>query len=367
MTTPEPRPSVLKISPYVPGRSTSDGGEKLHKLSSNENPLGASPKAQEAFRAAATSLERYPDGGSTDLREAIARRYGLSAERIICGNGSDEILALIANTFLREGDEALFTEHAFLVYKIWTLAAGAEPVIVPETNLAASVDTLLAAVTPRTRVVFLANPNNPTGSYTSAEEVRRLREGLPEGVLLVLDAAYAEYVRRNDYEAGIELVATRQDTIMTRTFSKIHGLAGLRLGWAYGPPAVIDAMHRVRGPFNVNAPAIAAGVAAIGDQAHVERSVAHNDRWLPELTERIRALGYGVPPSVGNFILIDFSPLSGASAAEADAFLSKRGVVLRQVAAYGLPQMLRMTIGDDEANEATIAALAAYKDSLPRG
>ncbi len=365
--TPEPRPSVLEIAAYVPGRASSGSAGKQHKLSSNENPLGASPKAREAFIAAASSLERYPDGGATALREAIASRYGLNASRIICGNGSDELLSILATTFLSPGDEAIFTEHGFLVYRIVTLAAGATPVVVPETGLAADVDAILAAVTPRTKVVFLANPNNPTGSYTSADQVRRLREGLPDGVLLVIDAAYAEYVRRNDYDAGIEMVATRDDTVMTRTFSKIHGLAALRIGWAFAPAAVIDAMHRVRGPFNVNAAAIAAGVAAMGDNAHVDRSIAHNERWLPEVSERIRALGFGVPPSVGNFILIDFAPVAGADAKAADAFLGARGVVLRQVAAYGLPQMLRMTIGDEEANEATFAALKAYHEGLGVG
>jgi len=364
---PTPRPSVLKIAPYVPGRSSSGSAGKQHKLSSNENPLGPSPAAREAFLAAATGLERYPEGGAPQLREAIAAKYGLNPDNIICGNGSDEILSIIASAYLSPGDEAIFTEHGFLMYKIVTLAAGASPVIVPETGLAADVDTILAAVTPQTRVVFLANPNNPTGSYTSAEEVKRLREGLPEGVLLVIDAAYAEYVRRNDYDAGIELVATRDDTIMTRTFSKIHGLAGLRIGWAFAPASVMDVLHRVRAPFNVNSAAIAAGVAALADHQHVDRSVAHNERWLPELTTRITELGFGVAPSVGNFILIDIAKLDGADAAAADAFLGARGVVLRNVAAYGLPQMLRMTIGDDEANEATIAALAAFKDSLKGG
>jgi len=365
--SPEPRPSVLKIAPYIPGRSKSGAAGKQHKLSSNENPLGPSPAAREAFLTAATSLERYPDGGATELREAIAALYGLAPERIICGNGSDEILAMVANAYLGPGDEAIFTAHAFLVYRIVTLAAGATPVVVEEPDLAAEVDRILAAVTERTRVVFLANPNNPTGSYTPVTEVKRLRESLPGNVLLVLDAAYAEYVRRNDYESGIELVATRGDTIMTRTFSKIHGLAALRLGWAYAPAAVIDALHRVRGPFNVNAPAIAAGTAAIKDRAHVERAVDHNTRWLGELPPRLEDLGFRVPPSVGNFILVDFAPVAGADAAAADDFLGERGVIMRRMTGYGLPQMLRMTIGDDEANEAALEALAAYRDALARG
>ena len=364
---PAARESILRIAPYIPGRSTAGAARKEYKLSSNENPLGPSPAAREAFIAAATSLERYPDGGATLLRDAIADTYGLKADRIICGNGSDEILSMIAHAFLAEGDEAIFTEHAFLMYRIVTLAAGADPVVVAEPDMQIDVDAILAAVTERTKVVFLANPNNPTGSYTPAAEVKRLREGLPASVLLVIDAAYAEYVRKNDYESGIELVATRDDTIMTRTFSKIHALAGLRLGWAYAPAAVIDALHRVRGPFNVNAPAIAAGVAALADRAHMEEAVAHNAYWLPEVSRRVRELGFAVPDSVGNFILIDFSPVEGADAGDADDFLGARGCVLRRVAGYGLPQMLRMTIGDEEANEAVIAALSEYRKGLPGG
>lgn len=362
--SPSPRPAVLSIAPYVPGRSKAGFDGVNHKLSSNENPLGPSPYAREAYLAAAASLERYPDGGARALREAIADAYGLNAERIICGNGSDEILAMLANVYLAPGDEAIFTEHAFLVYRIVTLAAGATPVMVPETDLKADVDAMLAAVTERTKIVFLANPNNPTGAYLPAADVRRLRDGLPSGVLLVVDAAYAEYVRKNDYESGIELVATRDDTVMTRTFSKIHALAALRLGWAYAPDAVIDALHRVRGPFNVNAPAIAAGAAAITDRAHMAAAVTHNDVWLPKLTEEISAMGFAVPPSVGNFLLIDFVGVPGADAGAADDFLGERGVVLRRVSSYGLPTMLRMSVGDEAANRATLDALAAYRSEL---
>ena len=361
---PAPRPSVLKIAPYVPGRSSAQTTAKIHKLSSNENPLGPSTSALEAFGNAATALERYPEGGAARLRVAIGEAYGLNPSRIVCGNGSDELLALLANAFLQEGDEAIFTEHAFLVYRIATLAAGGVPVVVAERDLKTDVDAMLAAVSERTKLVFLANPNNPTGSYISFDEVRRLREGLPSSVLLVLDAAYAEYVRRNDYDAGIELVATRTDTVMTRTFSKIHGLAGLRLGWLYAPEPVVAALDRIRSPFNINAAAIEAGIAAIADRAHVERAVEHNNAWLPELSRRLEALGFKVPPSVGNFILIDFSPVEGADAAAADDFLGERGIILRAMAGYGLPQMLRMTVGDDEANEATIAALTEYRASL---
>lgn len=242
---PEPRPGILEIAPYVPGRTKAAGGAKLHKLSSNETPLGPSPRAVEAFSACAGHLELYPDGGSTGLREAIADVYGLNPERMICGNGSDEILELVARTYIGPGDEGLYSEYGFLVYKIAILAAGGTPVVAPEQNLTTDVDALLARVTPRTKVVFLANPNNPTGTYLPFDEIRRLHAGLPPSVLLVLDAAYAEYVRRNDYEAGVELAATADNVLMTRTFSKIYGLAALRIGWGYGPAHVIDALNRL--------------------------------------------------------------------------------------------------------------------------
>jgi histidinol-phosphate aminotransferase len=362
---PRPRPGVLAIDPYVPGRSSAAPGRKLHKLSSNETPLGPSPRAREAYAAAGAALERYPDGSATALREAIGAAHGLAADRIVCGNGSDELLELIARTYLGPGDEGLFTEHGFLVYRIAILAAGATPVVAPERDLTTDVDALLARVTPATKVVFLANPNNPTGTYIPIQEVRRLHAGLPPHVLLVLDAAYAEYVRRNDYESGIELVSSSPNVVMTRTFSKIHGLAALRIGWMYGPAEVVDAINRVRGPFNLSAPAIAAGVAAIGDRAFVETAVAFNDEWLAWTCARIEALGLTVTPSVGNFLLVHFPDTPGRTAADADAFLTQEGIVLRRVAAYGLPNALRMTIGDEEANRAVVAALAAFLGRAP--
>src|SRR5690606_21098475 len=323
---PMPRPGVLDIEAYVPGEAQVPGGLKPIKLSSNETPLGPSPKAVAAFAAAGAALERYPDGQATLLRAAIARRFGLNPDRIVCGAGSDEIISLLAHAYLGPGDEGLFTEHGFLLYRIVVLAAGATPVVAPETNLRADVDAILARVTPRTRVVFLANPNNPTGTYLSIDEVRRLRAGLPGGVLLVLDAAYAEYVRKNDYEAGLELVATTENTVMTRTFSKIFGLAGLRIGWAYCPAAVADALNRIRGPFNLSAPSIAAGAAAMDDWAHIEAAVRHNDEWLPWLTTEIEALGLTVTPSVANFILVHFPTAPGRDAAACDAVLKTRGI-----------------------------------------
>src|SRR3954451_17589527 len=242
-TRPQPRQGVLEIDAYVPGKSSAPGVDKIFKLSSNETPLGPSPKAIAAYNAVARHLEDYPDGSASDLREAIGRVFGLDPDRIVCGAGSDDLLNLLARAYLADGDEAIHTTHGFLVYPIATLGTGAKPVVAAEKNYTADVDAILAAVTPRTKIVFLANPNNPTGTYVPFDEVKRLHAGLPPDVVLVLDAAYAEYVRRNDYESGIELVATTDNTVMCRTFSKIHGLAALRLGWLYGPAHVVDALN----------------------------------------------------------------------------------------------------------------------------
>ncbi|AFL53596.1 histidinol-phosphate aminotransferase [Sinorhizobium fredii] len=360
LKSPEPRPGILDIAAYVPGREHAPGVAKVHKLSSNETPLGASPRAIEAFQQAAFNLERYPDGQAHALKDAIAAVHGLNPANILCGNGSDELLGLLCHTYLGPGDEGIVTEHGFLVYKIQVTAAGGTPVTVEERDARVDVDAILAAVTERTKIVFIANPGNPTGTYIPVDEVRRLHAGLPAGVVLVLDAAYAEYVRRNDYEAGIELVSANRNVVMTRTFSKIYGLAGLRIGWMYAPREVVDALDRVRGPFNLSAPAIAAGAAAIRDQAFVVTALDHNLAWLPRVSEALTAIGLRVTPSVTNFVLIHFPEAGGQSTEEADAFLTGRGFILRAVRAYGFPNALRMTIGSEEANEGVIAALTEF-------
>lgn len=357
---PTPRPGVLAIEAYVPGESTLPGGVKPIKLSSNETPLGPSPAAIEAYKAAAADLERYPDGQATALRAAIGNRYGLDPARIVCGAGSDELLTMLAHAYLGPGDEAIYTQHGFLVYRIAILACGATPVVANETNLTADVDNILAKVTVRTRMVFLANPNNPTGTYLPIQEVRRLRAALPDNVILVLDGAYAEYVRRNDYESGIELVATTANTVMTRTFSKIFGLAALRIGWAYCPAPIADALNRIRGPFNMSSPSILAGAAAMQDVAHTEAAVAHNDEWLAWLATEIGKLGLQVTPSVANFLLIHFPPASAIGAAACDEYLKSRGIILRRVVSYGLPDCLRLTVGTAEDNRAVVSALAVF-------
>jgi histidinol-phosphate aminotransferase len=357
---PQPRPEILAIDPYVPGKSHVPGLDTVHKLSSNESPLGPSRKAIEAVRALTDRLELYPDGASTALREAIARRFGLDPARIICGNGSDELLALLAHVFLHPGEEGLYSQYGFLTYPICIRAAGGIPVVAEETDRTASVDAILAKVSARTKVVYLANPNNPTGTYIPFSEVKRLHEGLPPHALLVIDAAYAEYVTRNDYAAGVELAATADNVVMTRTFSKIHGLASLRIGWGYGSAHVIDALNRVRGPFNLNGAAQVAGVASLGDAAHIDRAVAHNAHWLPWLSAAIAGLGIEVTPSVGNFLLLTFPRRSGRSAADADAYLSARGYILRAVGAYGLPDSLRLTVGSEASNRGVVASLGEF-------
>lgn len=358
-TRPQPRSGIMDITAYAPGKSGA-AGAKVHKLSSNESPIGASPQAVAAYMAAADKLELYPDGSASLLRENIAARYGLKASHIVCGAGSDELLQLLAHAYLGPGDEAIYSQYGFLVYPIAIKSNGATAMVANEKNHTADVDAMLNLVSPRTRMVFLANPNNPTGTYLPFSEVKRLHAGLPRDVLLVLDAAYAEYVTRNDYESGIELVATHDNVVMTRTFSKIFGLAALRLGWAYCPEHVADVLNRIRGPFNVSAPAIAAGAAAMTDQAFVERAVAHNNTWLPWLTQELAALGIGVTPSVGNFLLLHFPEDASRSAPAADTHLSSKGFVLRRMEAYGLPGALRLSIGSEEANRALVEALRDF-------
>lgn len=356
----KPVPGILSIEPYVGGRSEAPGGGPLHKLSSNESPLGPSTAAIEAYRQASSSLHMYPDGSAVALRKTIGDVYGLNPDRLICGNGSDEILHLLPQIYAGGGDEVMFSEHGFLVYRIATLAASATPVVVPETELRTDVDGFLKRASDRTRIVFVANPNNPTGSYNTAAELRRLRAGLPEQCLLVVDAAYAEYVDRNDYESGIELVATTPNTLMTRTFSKIYGLASLRVGWGYGPADVVDAFNRVRGPFNLSTPAQAAAIAALQDRQHVALSREHNSRWLQWLSENISAFGLKVHPASANFLMVEFPTTGSRTAADADRFLMNRGVILRALGAYGLPHCLRISVGTEDANRAAVAALKEF-------
>ncbi len=359
MTGPQALPNILEITPYK-------GGQKLvgaHKLSSNENPLGCSPAAQTAVVEAAKKMELYPDGSAAALRDAIGAKYGIDADRIVCGAGSDEIFQLLGRAYLRPGDNIVQSQHGFLVYRLIAQQSGAETRSAPEKELKTDVDAMLERVDENTKIVFLANPNNPTGSYIPYSEVKRMHEGLPENVLLVLDGAYAEYVRNNDYSSGLELAGEHANVLMTRTFSKIHGLAALRLGWAYGPESVIDAIHRTRGPFNVSAVAQAAGIAAINDDAFQAQSADHNISELERVRSAVEAAGFKTYPSVGNFVLIEFPEAAGRTSAEADTFLRNRGIVIRDVNVYGLPTCLRASIGTAAQNDDMIAAIEAFSKS----
>jgi histidinol-phosphate aminotransferase len=340
----------------VPGKSGGGDGRPVIKLSSNESALGPSPKAVEAAKTAAETMVRYPDGGAVKLREALGRRWGLDPARLICGSGSDELLEMLPRAYAGPGDEILYSQYGFAVYPIATRAVGATPVTAPETEFRTDVDAMLAAVTDKTRIVFLANPNNPTGSYIPASEVRRLREGLPDDVLLVIDSAYAEFVGRGDYSDGAELVHDSDNTVMTRTFSKIYSLAGLRIGWLYGPAHIVDVLNRIRAPFNVNAVALAAAEAALGDETHVEKAREHNDRWIPRLTQSLRGMGLTVHDSVVNFVLVRF-PGGAEQAQAAERYLAERRIYVRNLNAYGIADGLRINIGLEHE-------MAALTDSL---
>jgi len=353
-----PRPSILSVEPYVGGESKVPGVNRIIKLSSNEGAFGPPPAAIEAIAHSAAGAHRYPDGGATALREAIGARFGLDPARIVCGNGSDELLSMLILAYGGEGTELIMSAHGFMMYDLTGRWAGCRVIKVPEKNLTADVDGLLAAVGPRTRMMFLANPNNPTGSILPQAEVERLRRELRDDVLLVLDAAYAEYVTRPDYDAGQKLVDATPNTVMCRTFSKIFGLGGMRLGWAYAPPAIVDVLGRVRGPFNVNAAAMAAGIAALAEPGWVEASVAHNTEWRGKVADALAAAGLKTWPSEGNFLLVDFGSADRAKAA--DTHLRARGLIVRAMGGYGLGQMLRVTIGTAEECTLVTEALVAF-------
>jgi len=357
---PVPRPGILDIAPYVGGEAKIAGVERPIRLASNESALGPSRAAVAAYRALAGEIHRYPDGNAEELRAVLGRRHGFEPARIVCGAGSDELIALLMRSYAGLGDEVLYSRHGFAIYPIAALAAGATSVAAPERALTTDVDALLARVTPRTRAVFLANPNNPTGTYIAAAEMARLHAALPGSVLLVIDAAYAEFVNRNDYEAGATLVDRAENVVMLRTFSKIYALAGLRLGWAYCPLAVAEVLNRVRGPFNVSAAAQAAGIAAVEDTAALERARAHNDAWLPWFSQRLAALGLPLTPSVANFVLPRFPDAPGRDADAAFGFLQSRGILTRKLKAYGLPHHLRITIGTGTEMERVAAVLGEF-------
>lgn len=359
MTAPKPRASILEIAAYKPGRSKAGAGVAARKLSANESALGTSPRAREAYIDAAMNLHRYPDGSTTLLRQALADHFGTTPDRVICGHGSDDLIELLAIAYCGEGDEVIVTEHAFLIYSIAARTAGATPVVVPENGLRTDIEAILTGVTPRTKMVFVANPNNPTGTYISRAELNDLRARLRDDILLVVDAAYAEFADPEDYTPGLELARETDNVVMLRTFSKAYGLANLRLGWGCAAPAIIDILNRIRGPFNVSGPAQAAGIAALEDEVFMARVLTHNAEWRRWYTEALTRLGLEVVPSVANFLLFQF-PDAERSAALADDYLTRHGLLLRRTDEYLLPNSLRVTIGTQEENEAVIAALTAF-------
>jgi histidinol-phosphate aminotransferase len=353
----EPKPGIMDIALYEGGKASIAGVTNVVKLSSNENPYGPSPAAQDAVRRSVHELHRYPSTDHASLREALAEAHGLQADRIICGAGSDEIIHFLCQAYAGPGTEVIHTEHGFAMYRISTLVAGGTPVEVPERERVTDVDQILAACTERTRLVFIANPNNPTGTMIGLAEVERLAEGLPEQCLLVLDGAYAEYVE--GYDGGAKLVEMRDNVVMTRTFSKLYGLGGLRIGWAYAPKPVIDVLNRVRGPFNLSGTALAAAEAAVRDTAYVEKCRDDNARLRAWLSEALAEHGVPCDTSTANFVLARFGSREEAEAC--DLYQQSQGLIVRRVAGYNLPNCLRITVGDEPSCRRVAYCVGQFK------
>jgi histidinol-phosphate aminotransferase len=355
-----PRPGLDRIQPYQPGQRPIGGGGPGIKLSANESALGPSPHALAAYSDAAAVIERYPDANAVAIRQAISRRYGIKADNILMGIGSDELLSALVRAYAGAGDEVLYPTATFPMYRIYAMATGADIVQAPDVGYGADVNSLLGAVTECTKVVIVANPNNPTGTYLSSSEMERLRAGLRDDILLIIDAAYAEYVTKHDYDPGIALVEATDNTAMTRTFSKVHGMASLRLGWCYAHPDIVSIVGRIRSPFNVSSAGQAAGIAALADRAHEDKVVAHTAKWHGIATQRLSALGLEITGTEGNFVCIRFPDEDGKRAADADAFLRQRDIITRSMAGFGLPKHLRITIGLEDEMVACLDAIDEF-------
>ncbi len=359
MSGPKTHPWIEKLGVYSAGKSKAAGTAKPVKLSANESALGPSPLAMDAYRNEAPNLFRYPDPVYADLRAALADKYDLEASRIVCGVGSDELLKTACRAYLGPGDEALFVAHSFSMYPIAIKSVGAAAIEVPDVDYKADVDKILTAVTERTKLIFIANPNNPTGTYISRRDVKRLIENISSNILLVYDAAYAEFMDQDDYTDGIELVEHHENVFVTRTFSKLYGLAALRLGWGYAPKNVAETLDKCRDPFNVPSSAQAAGVAALKDTEFEQKVISHTAQWRDWLSTELSSLGLTVIPSVTNFILFRFDD-ENKSAASANEFLTKRGYILRYYSGQGLDKFLRLTIGTADENEEVIKLLKEF-------
>jgi histidinol-phosphate aminotransferase len=356
--TIRPQPGIMDIELYQGGASKIEGQAEPLKLSSNENPFGASPKAIAAVAEAAQGLHRYPSTDHAALRAAIGDIHGLDPQRLIVGVGSDEILTLLAMAFAGAGDEVLYPEHGFSMYRIFALSAGATPVVAPEKDRTVDVEALVERVTPRTRLIYLANPANPTGTVVETAALDRLANALPPDCLLVLDGAYAEFY--DGYDGGAALVSERPNVVMTRTFSKLYGLGGLRVGWAYAAKEIIDVLNRIRGPFNMSTVGLAGAEAAMRDRDFAERCLVANAEQRVRLTGGLRQLGIACDDSQANFVLARFS--DAAQAAAADTHLKAQGILVRRVVGYGFPEALRITVGRPEDNDRVLAALGAFME-----
>ena len=359
MSKIEVQPGIMQIALYQGGQSKIEGVADVVKLSSNENPFGPSDKAKEAFARCAHQLHRYPSTDHLSLRTAIAEVHGLDAGKIICGVGSDEIITFLCQAYAGPGDEVIHTEHGFSMYRISTLAAGATPVEVPEVDRTVDVDAILAACTERTKLVFIANPANPTGTFVTGDEITRLADGLPAHTILVLDGAYAEYV--DGFDGGAAMVEARENVVMTRTFSKVYGLGGLRIGWGYGPQAIIDVLNRVRGPFNLSDAQLDTAEAALRDREYLEKCLSENARLRVWLSEALAEVGVPSDASYTNFILARFQSPDEADAC--DAYLKQNGLIVRRVAGYKLPDCLRITVGDEASCRRIVHAIRGFKEA----
>ena len=357
---PMPKPGILDIQAYKPGKAKADGVENPIKLSANENILGCSDLARAAYAEAAGKLNLYPEGRASILRAAVAEKFGLEPERLLFGCGSDEVFQLLNQTFLEPGDNIIQPEHGFAAWAIGARACGGEVRFAPEKDLHVNVDAILAMVDERTRLVFIANPANPTGTWIPFSEIRRLHEALPPSVVLVLDGAYAEFQTGAGNREDFDLARHELNIVVTRTFSKIHGLAALRVGWGYLPAEKAEAVDRIRLPFNINIPAQLAAVAALSDDHFQQRSIDLVETWRPWLTQQLSGLGLDVAPSAANFVLVGFPRTPGTTAVEAEAFLASKGLLTRGVGNYRLPDHLRITIGLEEHNRAVVDGLAEF-------
>lgn len=352
------QPGIMDIALYQGGASQIDGQIDPLKLSSNENPFGASPTVADAVAKAATALHRYPSTDHAELRAAIAEVHGLDVARIICGVGSDEVLTLLAMAFAGPGDEVLYTEHGFSLYRIFALSAGATPVVAPERDRCVDVDALIAHITPATRLIYIANPANPTGTALDLTELTRLADAVPAQCLLVLDGAYAEFF--DGYDGGAALVTARENVVMTRTFSKLYGLGGLRVGWGYASQHVIDVLNRIRGPFNMSVLALAGATAAMRDRGFVQSCLRENAEQRARLVGGLRQLGIACDDSHANFVLARFGDEETALAA--DAHLKAAGILVRLVKGYGFPEALRITVGSAADVTRVLDALSSFQE-----